>query len=204
MRSAFKFLAPGAVSPFTGFRWPAPGTWVSAPGERQATWVYACRARDLPYWVDAELWQVELDGPVHEERFQIAAARARLARRIEAWDPGLRRRYARACTLHARELALHALPSAVRERVARAEDPAELAAAVAPASGASHLAGYLGDAAASAGRESPAATSYIACRVAATLGGGQQAFEAERAWQARWLAEQLALDDDVPRPAGLP
>ncbi len=43
MTSAFKFLAAGAVSPFTGFRWPAAGTWVSAASEDEASWIFACR-----------------------------------------------------------------------------------------------------------------------------------------------------------------
>jgi len=30
--------------------------------------------------------------------------------------------------------------------------------------------------------------------LASVLGGGRGAFEAERAWQARWLAGRLALD----------
>jgi hypothetical protein len=36
-------------------------------------------------------------------------------------------------------------------------------------------------------------TSYIASVVAASLGGGAEAFEAERAWQAGWLSEHLGL-----------
>ena len=76
MRTAYKFLAPGGVSPFTGFRWPGAGTWVSAPDEREEHWIFACRDRDLPYWLDEELWRVELDAPVREARYQIASPRA--------------------------------------------------------------------------------------------------------------------------------
>lgn len=73
------------------------------------------------------------------------------------------------------------------------EEPAEIAAAVGASSAGSAVAGYLGDAAANAQRDDAAAVSYIACIVAASLGDGQQAFEAERAWQAWWLSEHLAL-----------
>jgi len=66
--SAFKFLADGSISPFTGLRRPANGTWMSAAVEQEASWVFPCRARDLPYWVDAELWRVELEGPAPEAR----------------------------------------------------------------------------------------------------------------------------------------
>jgi hypothetical protein len=194
VRTAYKFLGPGAVSPFTGFRWPAAGTWVSAAGEEEASWIFACRSGDLPYWLDAELWRIELDGPIHERRYQIAAAQARLAGKIEAWDDPFRRRYARACATRARELALPALPPGLRERVARTEEPAEIAAAVRASAAGAAVAGYLGDAAAMVQRDSPASVSYIACILAASLGGGQPAFEAERAWQARWLSQHLGLD----------
>ncbi len=192
MTSAFKFLATGSMSPFTGFRWPAAGVWVSAAGE-EASWIFACREGDLPYWVDAELWRIELDGSIREGRYQISAPRGRLAGKVEAWDDQLRRRYARACASRARELALPALPAALRDRVAITEEPAEIAVALRASSAGSAMAGYLGDATASAQRDDPAVVSYIACTVAASLGDGQQAFEAERAWQARWLSEHLAL-----------
>ncbi len=194
MRSAYKFLAAGARSPFTGLRWPEAGTWVSAPGDREATWVFACRREDLPYWVDGELWRIELDGPVREARHQISAPRARLAARIEAWSAELGRRYAEACARHARDAALPALPAALRERIAPLDDPGELAAAVQGAPAASAIAGYLGDAAAMARDDHPAAASYLACMLAASVRGGAAGFEAERAWQARWLSEHLALD----------
>jgi hypothetical protein len=191
---AFKFLAAGAVSPFTDFCWPEDGTWVSAPRERHASWVYACRKRDLPYWVAAELWRIELDGPIDEGSYQISAPVARLAGRIEAWDDGLRRLYAHACAMHARELALPVLPPDLQERVAGTEEPDVIAAAVRSTSGAPATAGYVADAAGYVDAQSPAAASYIACVVAASLGEGQRAFEAERAWQARWLSEHLGLN----------
>jgi hypothetical protein len=87
-----------------------------------------------------------------------------------------------------------ALPPELRERVARTEEPAEIAAAVGATPHLSFIASYLGDAAANAEGDNPAPSSYIACMVAASLADGQQAFEAERAWQARWLWEHLATD----------
>jgi hypothetical protein len=191
--SAFKFLAAGAASPFTDFRWPEDGAWVSAPLEKHAVWVYACRERDLPYWVDTELWRIELDGPIDEGSYQISAARARLAGRIEAWDASLRRQYARACAVHARELALQLLPPDFKGRAAGTEEQAVIAASVRSTSYASAIAGYVADAAGYVDADNPAATSYIACIVAASLGEGQHAFEAERAWQARWLSGHLGL-----------
>ncbi|HET9553714.1 MAG TPA: hypothetical protein VFP50_12165, partial [Anaeromyxobacteraceae bacterium] len=65
---AYKFLAPGAVGPFSGFAWPVPsgggpGPWVAA-GAGGA--IHACRTHHLPWWLDAELWAAELDGEVEE------------------------------------------------------------------------------------------------------------------------------------------
>jgi hypothetical protein len=76
---AHKFLAQGEVSPFTGFRWPGPGAWVNAQVVRVDAWVHACRPGDLPYWLDDELWRIELDDPVREARYQVASPRARPA-----------------------------------------------------------------------------------------------------------------------------
>jgi hypothetical protein len=193
MRIAYKFLAQGSVSPFTGYRWPAPGAWVSAPAGRDDAWVHACRPGDLPYWLEEELWRVELDDPVREARYQVAAPRARLVARIGAWDAALRAEYTRTCALHARDVALPYLAPPLRDAVSRRDDVAEIAAAARAAQPGSHLTGYLADAARHAVTGAPAMTSYVACTLAGSAGGGLAAFEAERAWQARWLAERLAI-----------
>jgi len=190
---AYKFLAQGAVSPFTGFRWPGPGEWVAAQPGRDDARVHACRWGDLPYWLDDELWRVELGEPVREARYQIASPQARLVSRIAGWDPALGREYARACALRARDLALPHLTPALRDALDGLDDLQAIADAVQAAGSASTAAGYVSDAASNALHVGPATTSYIACMLASTLGGGLAAFEAERAWQARWLAERLGL-----------
>jgi len=83
---AWKFLAPGAIAPFTGIRWPQP------EGSRIASWVegraapargvHACAVADLPYWFDVELWEVELEGPVTR------AARQLMLEASSALKPG--------------------------------------------------------------------------------------------------------------------
>jgi hypothetical protein len=96
----YKWLATGGVSPFAGFRWIEPG--VREPGQwhravdpaatpdgaarRCRVGVHACRRQHLPYWLQAELWTMELDGPVVEGDLKTVAPRARLLRRVEAWD----------------------------------------------------------------------------------------------------------------------
>ncbi|HEY6001915.1 MAG TPA: hypothetical protein VIV57_03510, partial [Anaeromyxobacter sp.] len=114
---AYKFLAEGAVAPFTGFRWPRPGEWVTAPSSPDR-WVHACRARDLPHWVGEELWSIELGEPLRESRYQIASPRARLVARVAGWTPALGREYARACALRARDLALPRLAPPLRDALA--------------------------------------------------------------------------------------
>jgi hypothetical protein len=190
---AYKFLAPGAISPFTGFRWPAPGAWVDAPAGRDDAWVHACRPGELPYWLDDELWRMELSDPVREARYQIASPRARLVSQVAGWDTPLAREYARACALRARDLALPHLTSGLRDTLAALDDLQAIADVVRAADSASLAAGYVSDAVDNALRVGPATTSYVACMLASTLGRGLAAFEAERAWQARWLAERLKL-----------
>jgi hypothetical protein len=197
---AYKFLAPGAVSPFTGFRWPG-AEWVRATaGRADDAWVHACRAGDLPHWLDDELWRIELDEPVREGRYQVASRRARLDVRIARWNPAFGREYARACALRARDLALPHLAPTLRDALQPLGDLAALAAAVEQAASPSAAAGYVADAARNALDVGPATTSYVACVLASTVGDGLAAFEAERAWQARWLAERLALEPATRAP----
>ncbi len=190
---AYKFLARGAVSPFTGFRWPGPGEWVRTPADREEAWVHACRRSDLPYWLDDELWEVELEEPAREGRYQIASPRARLLARTEGWDPALGCKYARACALRTRDLALPHLGSPLRDELRGTDDLQAIADAIRRAGPPSRIAAFVSDAADNALQVGPAPTSYIACVLASTLGGGLPAFEGERAWQARWLAARLCL-----------
>ena len=62
----YKFLGTGGVAPFSSFAWPtgSPGPWVEAEPHMCASGIHACRAGDLPFWINAELWEIELDGAV--------------------------------------------------------------------------------------------------------------------------------------------
>ena len=87
--TAYKFLAAGGIGPFTGFRWPV-GEWVEADGvDLCRDGIHACRASDLPNWIDDELWEIELDGEVVEQERKLVARRGRLVRRLEGWTPEL-------------------------------------------------------------------------------------------------------------------
>src|SRR5919198_735188 len=84
---AWKFFAPGAVAPFTGVRWPDSG-WVESVRDGDQG-VHACAVEHLPYWLDAELWEVELDGPIARATRQLVGRRGRLAARAAAATDGL-------------------------------------------------------------------------------------------------------------------
>jgi hypothetical protein len=106
---AHKFLRAGGTGRFTGFRWPlpgdGPGAWVDAPIEPCRSGIHACRPADLPIWAGDELYEIELDGEIVHERTKVVASRARLLRRVDAWERGLRDAYTRMCAERAHALA---------------------------------------------------------------------------------------------------
>jgi hypothetical protein len=106
---AYKFLRTDGTSVFTGFSWPlpdgGPGDWVEAEVVACRSGIHACRPEHLPLWAGQTLYEVELDGQIVEERTKVIAGRARLARRIDAWDEAVRERYTRMCADRAHELA---------------------------------------------------------------------------------------------------
>src|ERR671935_1831355 len=150
---AWKFFAPGAVAPFTGVRWPASGWVESAAGPHQG--VHACEIEHLPYWLDEELWKVELDAPVSRSARQIVGRRGRLVARIDEW-PLARDEFTAACVDRTRRR--------ISEALRRGGD-------------ASVISGYLDDVIRR--RPYPGACAYIAARGAAAA-GGLAAHDAER------------------------
>ncbi|TMB29276.1 MAG: hypothetical protein E6J62_16375 [Deltaproteobacteria bacterium] len=81
---AYKFLAAGRTGPFTGYVWPER-QWVDAPSSREGAGVHACRIADLPFWIDHELWQIELAGPVVERETEVETSPcSRWATRVSA------------------------------------------------------------------------------------------------------------------------
>jgi len=200
---AWKFLAPDARGPFTGFRWPRPeggrpGPWVSAPeGTPWEKWIFACRRGDLPFWLDEELWRAELSGAVRESEYQVAAARARLVERVAAWDAAARLAFGESCALAARDAAAAALEAAGERAAAAslrgASGLAQIqAAAEGLQAGAQPAGGYVADAARTA-RAGRAATAGYAAAVLAAAVAGPPAAERERARQSEWLALRLGL-----------
>jgi len=52
---------------------PDGGQWLQG---RSGEGVHACALGDLPYWLDDELWEVELDAPIFRAARQLVAAAA--------------------------------------------------------------------------------------------------------------------------------
>lgn len=193
---AWKFLAPGAIAPFTGARWPlprhdGPGDWVEGHG----VGVHACSAEDLPYWIDEELWLVELDGAITRLPRQLVATRGRLVRKVDAW-PGAREAFTAGCVVRTRTLVADALRrdghGAEARRLEAEPDldrqrdlAAEIAASGPP------VAGYVFDAIRR--QPYPGLCSYIAANAAAAI-DGQRGYDRERTAQVQWFADSLHLD----------
>jgi hypothetical protein len=165
---AYKFLRQDGTSVFTGFRWPLPGAgpgpWIEAEVEACRSGIHACRPEHLPLWAGQVLYEVELDGEIVDDRTKVIAGRARLVRRIEAWEEAVRDRYTRKCADRAHELARAASPP-------RAQWEAVIEPSV---------------------REGPALLGFVAARIAEEA-AGPDAYHAERARQTEWLVEQLGL-----------
>jgi hypothetical protein len=161
---AYKFLGAGSVAPFTGFRWQAD-TWVEAEGlEECRTGIHACRAQDLPIWMDAELWEVELAGRIVDAERKVVAERARLTRRIASWTPALAREFGHFCSRR------------TRERVGYVPV----------------LSGFAVDVDNFVAQGRIAIAGFAAAR-AAELRDGPNAYDDERRAQADWLAHRLGL-----------
>ena len=166
---AYKFLSPDGTSFFTGFGWPlpngGPGPWVEAKAEPCRSGIHACLPEHLPLWAGQMLYEIELGGEIVDDRTKVVASRARLTRRIEAWDEGLRDRYTRMCADRAHELAREASPPLE-----------EWEAAIEPSV-----------------REGPALLGFMAARIAEEI-AGPDGYHDERARQTEWLVEQLRLE----------
>jgi hypothetical protein len=165
---AYKFLRADGRSVFTGFEWPlpdaAPGAWVEAPVQPCRSGIHACRTSHLPHWAGRVLYEVELGGRIVEDAGKVIAERARLVRRIRAWDEQ-RDAYTRMCADRAHELVAAAPPELAHwDSVVEPSIP-----------------------------EGPALLGFVAARIAEAIAGSADAYHAERARQARWLLDRLEL-----------
>jgi hypothetical protein len=162
---AYKFLGTGGIGRFTGFRWTA-GTWTEAGATDPCrAGIHACRIRDLPIWLDDELWEIELGGDVVRGDRKVVAARGRLTKRIERWTRDVAHEFGGYC--------------AQRTRARVGYLPV--------------LSGFVADVDRFVAQNRIAIAGFAAAR-AAELRGGPAAYEAERTAQAVWLADRLGLE----------
>ncbi|MDQ5822381.1 MAG: hypothetical protein M3540_13165, partial [Actinomycetota bacterium] len=172
-----------------------PGEWVEAEGELEScrNGIHACRPTDLPGWIDDELWEIELDGPVKELPSLVVAARGRLVRRIESWDDALALEFATACAQRAR---VEEPAGAPAQAAAFAADAVALVQGRRP---------EMWEEVPDLPPQSPSATAanlgFVVAHAAgsaAAEGSGdpaayQRAFDGERTWQLEWLTGRLGI-----------
>jgi hypothetical protein len=216
---AYKFLDRGGRTLIRAVQWPLPqdgnpGPWLEAAAARPCReGIHACRRQDLAYWVQHELWEIELDGDVVEAENKVVARRGRLVRRIDTWADGAGRELGAWCSWRSRDHALAVLQAAGHPdwaaQLADATTLEELSAvgsrAIAALDGDSapgNAAGLAGDAARFALTDLVAEAPFIAACAAghaATHAGGTRqdfddAYTAERRAQSEWVATRLELE----------
>lgn len=174
MPPLYGFLGQDAVAFLSGFRWPAPangkpGAWVLAGEDAPREVVRAVPVEQLPWWLDDELWEIELDGALIPDGRAIAADRGRLLRRVEAWSAEAALELVASCEERVRARALHDYADDVTLYASDAGRPAAAAAVAA------YIAAH-----ALAGGEKGAS-------------GYEEGFERERRWQVEWLRRRLQL-----------
>jgi len=199
----WKFLERGRVAPFGGHVWPAPGSgapgdWIQPPGGE----VFACRISDLPWWINAELWEVELEPPIRILSTQVAGRRGRLLRRMVGWDDVALRAYGVACAERARDLAvsilLHEGRTADADALRQTRTPLELyrvaqRLATDAATPGTTMVGYVAAAAFRAAEGAGAAAARHSADAGVIADGTAGALEREIDWQARWIVERGGL-----------
>ena len=170
---AHKFLRHGARGPLSQHVWsqpPAASNWLEAaagPLVPCRNGLHACRIDQLSYWIADELWEVELGDEWIEAPHSLVARRARLLRRIEAWQGAAALEFTRACLERAQAAS------------ARAGQSSALASQ------------YLEATQQFADAGKPALTAYASALVHAALGPADQqmaSFDAERRAQGQLLA----------------
>ena len=208
---AYKFLRVGRVGAFSGEPWPEDTTIeVEVPLAECRNGVHACRAEDLAYWLDDELWEIELEGELVEGPLKLVARRGRLVRPLDAWNDDARREFAWWCLRRAASHAADELrdaglddpglsAAASAEELSAAAERAVESAQAAGAATAERLAQYVVDAVVWTNELPPSAVAYVAAHVADSRSRSEvlDAFAAERVLQASWLADRLGLSAEL-------
>ena len=213
---AFKFLDAHGATVFTANTWPLPrhgqpGAWVEASSVRPCReGIHACTAGDLAYWINEELWEIELDGEIQEAHRKVVARRGRIVRRIDGWAGGVAAAFPVWCAWRGRDRAVDVFNelglTPWAQRLSAAVTLGEVAsiakaatAEVGEANAGGAIAALAGDAAALASHLGvgafivACAAGHAAARVTSDRAGYAAAFAAERRAQSHWIAAQLEL-----------
>jgi hypothetical protein len=215
----YKFLARGALGPFSGRTWPTPdglghaGGWMSAPSlDPCRSGLHLLRPEDLPYWLCEELYTVEADGEVVPHDSFVLAHRARLLDRVDTWAQDAAAAFCADSAERVRDLAVAALRTDGRladaDPLASCDTTDEIEAVAGrlldEADGVSPLVGYAADAAKFATfartqarwAANTATTAFVSAKaagVAAHGSDGHDATAAERRRQGEWLTSHLLV-----------
>jgi len=217
---AYKFLDGTGRAVFSGFRWLGPG-----PGDEAGPWietdavvpcregVHGCRPSAVAFWLNEDLWEVDLAGEIVDVGTKIVAGRGRLRRRIDEWADGGAREFAEATAFRARDAAIAlcrngSVPaSAALDALVACTEYGDLEArAVAaydelPAGSAEQTAvGLVIDATRFLGVHichapfiSACAAGHAASAGTASRADWEAAVSAERAWQSAWITDRFGL-----------
>jgi hypothetical protein len=183
----YVFLSSGRESFLTGVRWPAPesggpAAWVETGADAPDDGVRGYEVGDLTWWLDEELWELELDGELRPARNSLLAERGRLLRRVDSWTPEVAEELTEACVERIREHAAEARQSGATVEAEQYDGLASDAVVYAQDGGGARGAGV---------------AAYIAAHAVAGANrdapGYQRRFDLEREWQAAWLKARLSL-----------
>ena len=186
-----------------------PGAWLEGD-ERFPVRGYPLA--ELPHWLDDELWEVELHGEIAPDDHSLTARRGRLIHRMVGWDAASAWAFVDASAERARTLAVHLLEAGghTQQAAAIAAAPSDRLVAVCDAVAVTldglhaELAAFPADCLRyAADAHSPGAAAAVAGYIAAHAAGRRaddydEGADAERAWQARWLAAVLDVGDREP------
>ena len=122
----YKFLRKDGTGPYSGQAWAlptddVPGEWMpEITGALVAckNGYHLCREQDAVQWINIALYEAEYDGERVDAADKIVARRARLLRRVAAWNERAMRLFACDCAEHVLDLFERRCPGEDRPRQA--------------------------------------------------------------------------------------
>lgn len=158
--------------------WPRTGTWLEVKGEIVPCEIglHLCRQDDLVKWLGEEIWEAEIHpkAEIVEDDDKVVVSKARLVRKVKAWNERTARLFAADCAEHVLHLFEDKYPEDKRPR-----QDIETARRCANGKATKEELAAARDAAWAAARDAARAAAWAAAR------------DAERKWQTKRLMEYL-------------